>query len=205
MSETVKRLMPRATGKAVNDRVAKIGLYRECLQLAQLAETSIKSKSMKLEVQETWRKQRGHGEMLLECALALCLDRIAYGRMCLCKQRLRTVRAASETYDWAVKNPMDNYAKLHRKRHESESQKNTPEHFGGGNRDFVPATNWGFGNVDPEMKVMQKKALDHHFFMGPHWRNKPKPINMDDLSFEEGAIMYGRGKPNIPKTPTKHY
>jgi hypothetical protein len=201
MSKLVQATVPRATGPATNDRVAKIGLYRECMRLAQLAEPTLKGKSMIAEVRDTWRQHRGHGGLVLEASIALCLDRISYGRMCLCKQRLKLIPAASEKYEWKVKNPMDNHAKYMR-RHENQSAGYGP---GAGNRDFVPHTNWGFGNLDPDVKLIHKKTMDEHFFMGPKWRNRPKPINMDDLSFEEGAAMYARGPPKIPKTPKKHF
>jgi hypothetical protein len=99
---------------------------------------------------------------------------------------------------------MDNYTKFHRKRHEATTGIMEPGP-GAGNRDFVPHTNWCRGNLDPDMLVLKKKTLDRQFFMGPHWRNKPKPQNIDDLSVEEGLAKYARGPPQFPTSPQKHF
>ena len=203
-SESIKATACRALGPAIHDRAAKLGLYRECLLLAQVAESAVKGKSSKTEVQNSWRKQRGASGVMLEVVVASCIDRISYARMCLCKQRCKLVPAASEKYPWNVINPGENQTRYTRKRHENESNASMGD-TGKGNRDFVPISNWGFGNIDPEMHVLKKQTFDRQYFKGPHWRNKVKPKNIEELSFEESAVMYGRGVPKIPKTPKKHF
>ncbi|CUI15623.1 Hypothetical protein, putative [Bodo saltans] len=205
MNPYLAHTIPLAKGKDVHNRIAKLALYKECLALAISIEDR-KSAGMTLkEVRTQWREHRGAGGSSLEVQLASVLDRIAYGRMCITKQRLRNVPNASEDYDWDVINPLENHAKrMHKKRSEKASPDAYP--IGEGRRDFVPMTNWGGGNVmDPDVTKKHKELTERQFFMGPTWRAKPKPVMLEDLSFEEQMHMHFQPKPKMRKTPKKEY
>lgn len=194
-------------GSAVHLVAAKIGLYRECLKLARGIKDDRLRESSVEEVQTQWRYNRGTVGPSLRLTLAGCLDRVAYARMCLSKATLRGIPAASMNYDWNVSNPMDHqrqFGESVKKRHESETP--TPEFpQGQGNRDFVPKTNWGRGNIDPDMVKRNKELTDRQFFMGPHWRGKPKPLIYEDLSFEEQIAAHFTKPPEMPHKIKKNY
>lgn len=98
--------LPLAVGKAINNRVAKLALYKECVALANIADVG-KAKRVQLEeVRRSWRCSMGDGGVSLQVTVASALDRICYARMCLCKQRCKLVPQASVTYEWLVKNPL---------------------------------------------------------------------------------------------------
>lgn len=203
MNPNLAHTIALAKGKDVHNRIAKLGLYKECLAIARSVDDKRASLTSIREVQEKWRQHRGVGGSSLELHLASTLDRIAYGRLCLSKQRQRTLPNASEAYDWGVENPMENHASRIKRREERESPDS--HSMGAGRRDFVPMANWGNGNMDPDMIKRHKELTDRQFFMGPHWRAKPKPMLLENLSFEEQMHVHFQAKPKMKKTPKKHY
>lgn len=204
MNPYLAHTIPLAKGSAVHSKVAKLALYKECLALALCIEDR-KSAGMTLgEVRTKWRELRGCGGSELQVHIGSVLDRIAYGRMCIPKQRQRLVNNASEQYDWAVENPLENHAKRIKRRAEKQSPDSTVH--GKGNRDFVPMTNWGGGNVmDPDVIKKHKELTDRQHFMGPNWRAKPKPLMVEKLSFEEQMHVHFQPKPKMVKTPKKNF
>lgn len=197
---------PQAMGTAVYQISAKLGLYRECLRLARgIKDDRVRAAGVD-EVRNGWRENRGIVGPTLRLTLAGCLDRVAYARMCLSKTTLRKIPAASENYDWAVANPLE-FQRIStdvKKRHESDTPR--PEFpQGEGKRDFVPKTNWGRGNVDPDMVKRHKELTDRQFFMGPHWRGKPKPLIYEDLSFEDQIAAHFTKPPEMPHSIKKNY
>lgn len=203
MSKQLLQNLPLAKGKDIHSHVAKLALYKECLALASLITDKLVRQHTLTEVRDKWREHRGDGGHTLQMQLASCLDRISFGRMCHSKARQRMLPRASEVYDWGVINPLENHQKFIRYRHEKES----PDAFnhGRGKRDFVPMSNWGYGNMDPDAIAKHKELTDRQHFMGPHWRNRPKPMLLEDLSFEEELHVHFQGKPKMRKTPKKHY
>lgn len=205
LSAAAAAQFPLAKGPAIHSGAAKIGLYRECLRLAQtIKEPTTRNMTLK-EIRSKWREQRGHGGMSLQLSIASCLDRVSYLRMCTSKGAQRGIPRASEDYDWQVQNPMENQAKLQMKRREEMHPEPKEEVHGRGNRDFVPMTNWGQGNIDPDMVKKHKELTDRQFFMGPHWRGKPKPLIYEDLSFEEQLQAHFAPPPIAPKKLNKKY
>jgi hypothetical protein len=154
------------------------------------------------EVREKWRENRGAVGPTLELLLASTLDRMAYIRLCTNKTRLKGIPLASVEYNWNVQNPMESHEKLASiNRAESEKRPEfRDECHGRGKRDFVPITNWGKGNLDPDVYKKHKEQLDRQHFMGPTWRGKPKPLIYEDMSFEEQAVAHFTP---APKTPIK--
>ncbi|KAG5494154.1 hypothetical protein JKF63_01989 [Porcisia hertigi] len=203
MSKQVLQSLPLAKGKDIHNRMAKLALYKECLALAYLVGNKLVREHTLREVREKWLEHRGDGGHALQLQLASCLDRISYGRMCHSKARQRLLPNASESYDWGVVNPMENHEKLIRRREERQS----PDAFNHsrGNRDFVPMSNWGYGNMDPDAIAKHKELTDRQHFMGPHWRDRPKPMVLEELSFEEELYVHFQGKPKMRKTPKKHF
>jgi hypothetical protein len=197
---------PMAKGAAVKSRVAKIGLYRECYRLAMaLPDKRLQAMTL-MELRDKWRENRGTGGASLELQIASCLDRIAYGRICMSKQRQKNVKSASEAYDWHVLNPMENHHKMILKRREdNESNDAAHEEAGRGHRDFVPMTNWGAGNIDPDMVTRHKELNDRQHFMGPHWRGKAKPLIYEDLSFDQQLVAHFSPAPKVPNKVNKQY
>ncbi|KAH8613955.1 hypothetical protein ERJ75_000714400 [Trypanosoma vivax] len=203
MNKQLLQTLPMAKGKDVYNRTAKLALYKECIALAASVSDPLVRQRTLAEVREKWLQGRGDGGQTLQLQLASALDRIAYGRMCVSKQRLRLIPNASEKFDWDVVNPMENHALRIQRRAERESPDAFPH--GSGKRDFVPMTNWGYGNMDPDAVMRHKELTDRQHFMGPHWRNKPKPVLLEDLSFEEQMYVQFQSKPKMKKTPKKHY
>lgn len=203
MNRSVLKTLPLAKGKDIHNRTAKLALYKECVALAQIITDTVARQCALSEVREKWREHRGDGGHTLELQVASCLDRISYGRLCQSKARLRLLPNASERYDWCVVNPLENHQRVLHKRHEKES----PDAFnhGRGKRDFVPMTNWGFRNMDPDAVSRHKELTDRQHFMGPHWRNRPKPMLLEELSFEEQLHVQFQAKPKMRKTPKKHF
>lgn len=203
MSSKLLETLPLAKGKAVQDRVAKLGLYKECLALAYLVDEKLVREHSIEEVKTKWRENRGCGGHSLQLHVASCLDRVAYVRLCHSKQRQKLLPQASLKYDWGVVNPLENHERLLKKRNEKASPDAT--NHSRGKRDFVPMTNWGFRNMDPDAVAKHKELMDRQFFMGPHWRNKPRPMVLEDLSFEEEMHVHFQPKPKMRKTPKKNY
>ncbi|ORC93832.1 uncharacterized protein TM35_000017090 [Trypanosoma theileri] len=203
MNKQLVQTLPLAKGKDIHNRVAKLALYKECIALAMSVADPLVRQHTLAEVREKWTRSRGDGGQTLQLQLASALDRIAYGRMCVSKQRLRLLPNASGRYDWGVVNPLQH----HEQRIQQRAEKTSPDAFphGAGKRDFVPMTNWGYGNMDPDAVMRHKELTDRQHFMGPHWRNKPKPMVLEDLSFEEQLHVQFQSKPKMKKTPKKHY
>ena len=199
--------IPRAVGPAVHSRVAKVGLYRECLLLARTIQNPRTRAMSVAEVRDKWRENRGAGGQSLELLLASTLDRMAYVRLCTSKARLKSLPLASVEYNWDVKNPMESHEKLAvvNRAENGKRAEHLAEAHGRGKRDFVPITNWGQGNIDPDLIKKQKQQLDHSHFMGPAWRGKPKPLIYEDLSFEEQLAAHVTPAPKLPKKIKKHF
>ena len=178
-------------GPAIRDRVAKLALYKECMLLAR-ASDRLQRKRTIMDVRETWRAKRGAVGLLIPMALGSCLERIAYGRMCVERPKLKNIKAASLNYDWGSVNEGEYYHKMRTKRAENNTGRkfvlgedpNTGRHA----RDFVPITNWGLGNMDPDVIRTHQKLTERGQFMGPTWRGKPKPDIYEDLTFEEQLV-----------------
>lgn len=205
LSSMAAATFPMARGPAVYSTAAKIGLYRECINLANtIKDEPTKAITLK-EIRNKWREQRGHGGMSLEVSLASALDRVSYLRMCTPKHTARKVRTASLDYDWDVQNPMENHEKVLIKRREEQRDEPMEQAHGKGRRDFVPKTNWGPGNIDPDAVKKHKELTDRQYFMGPHWRGKPKPLIYEDLSFEEQMQAHFAPPPITPKRVRKRY
>ena len=184
--------VPAAVGPAVRDRLAKLALYRECIMLSKAQKTPQLRKLCLKETQDEFRRLKGEGGPPLAIAIAHGLDRIEYIRMCTSKARMRELRVpnASTTFDWGitdVKQTELTRAKVS-KRHEKQSPTEKAATHGKGYRDFVPMTNWGKGCLDPDHMRTHRELLDRQYFMGPHWRGKPKPLIYGDLSMEEQTI-----------------
>jgi hypothetical protein len=196
-------MMAQARGPAVTDRTAKLGLYKECVAIGKNMPDETQRRLVLKEVRTKWKEGVNLNGDYLALALASTLDRIAYGRLCLTKQRQKLLPNASENYDWGVKNPLHNHAKriLHREK------LNAHEHpFGqGSGRDFVPVSNWDMGNVDPDIQKRHNELTERGFFMGPTWRNRPKPVPIDQLSVEEQFFLHTQAKPVLKKTPKKNF
>ncbi|ESL06485.1 hypothetical protein TRSC58_05840 [Trypanosoma rangeli SC58] len=203
MNKQLLQTLPLAKGKDIHSRVAKLALYKECIALARSVSDPLTRQHTLVEVREKWLQNRGCGGHSLQLHLASALDRISYGRMCVSKQRLRLLPSASEKYEWGVVNPLENHERRLTKRTEKESPDAFPH--GAGKRDFVPMTNWGYGNMDPDAVMRHKELTDRQHFMGPHWRGKPKPMVLEDLSFEEQLHVHFQKKPKMKTTPKKHY
>ncbi|EPY33315.1 hypothetical protein STCU_01203 [Strigomonas culicis] len=203
MSRQVLETLPLAKGKDVYSRSAKLALYKECLALGYLVDDKVVRQHTLKEIRDKWLEHRGDGGHTLQLQVASCLDRISFGRMCHSKARQRLLPSASTRYDWGVVNPLENQEKLMRRREERQS----PDAFAHsrGKRDFVPMSNWGYGNMDPDAVSKHKELTDRQHFMGPHWRNRAKPMVLEDLSFEEELHVHFQGKPKMRKTPKKHY
>ncbi|KAF5224393.1 hypothetical protein ECC02_002649 [Trypanosoma cruzi] len=203
MNKQLLQTLPLAKGKDIHSRVAKLALYKECIALAKNVGDPLVRQHTLVEVREKWMQNRGCGGHSLQLQIASALDRISYGRMCVSKQRLRLIPNASEKYDWGVSNPLE----YHEQRLTKRSEKESPDAFphGAGKRDFVPMTNWGYGNMDPDAVMRHKELTDRQHFIGPHWRGKPKPMVLEDLSFEEQLHVHFQSKPKMKKTPKKHY
>jgi hypothetical protein len=200
---------PRALGAAIHQAAPKLGLYKECLALAKvLQDPRVRMMSIN-EVKEKWRENRGAVGPTLELLIASTLDRLSYARLCTNKNRLRGMPDASERYDWDVRNPMESHAKMAKINKRIEQTDKPAEHrdqcHGRGKRDFVPITNWGRGNVDPDLAKKQKEQMDRQFFMGPHWRGKPKPLIYEDMSFEEQMVAHLSPAPKIPYKKKKNF
>ncbi|CCW59881.1 unnamed protein product [Phytomonas sp. EM1] len=203
MNKSALATLPLAKGKDIHNRVAKLGLYKECLALAFLIKDKLIQEHTLNEIRTKWLEHRGDGGYSLQVQIASCLDRIAYGRLCHTKSRQRLITDASTRYDWGVVNPMENHQRLIHRR-EAKKSPDASSH-GSGKRDFVPMTNWGIGNMDPEAVAKHKELTDRQHFMGPHWRNRPKPMVLEELSFEEQVHVQFQKKPKMRKTPKKHY
>lgn len=203
MNKASLATLPLAKGADVNNRMAKLALYKECIALAYLIRDDLVQQHTLVEVRQKWREHRGDGGHSLQLNIASCLDRIAFGRLCHSKARQRLLPDASLKYNWDVVNPMENHEKLIRRR----ADRGSPDTFvhGGGNRDFVPMNNWGFQNMDPDAVTKHKELVDRQHFMGPHWRNRPKPMVLDELSFEEHMHVQFQSKPKMRKTPKKNF
>lgn len=203
MNRQVLQEAPLAKGKDIFNRTAKLGLYKECLALVYLIDDPNIRQHTLVEVQNKWRQNRGAGGYPLQLHIASCLDRVCYGRLCHSKARQRMLPSASLKYDWGVVNPLEYQTRVMQRREERQS----PDAFnhGRGNRDFVPMTNWGYGNMDPDAITKHQELLDRQFFMGPHWRDRPKPVPIEDLSFEEELFMHFQPKPKMRKTPKKNF
>ena len=198
---------PRAVGSAVHDRAAKMGLYRECLALARIIKNP-RTRAMSIaEVRDKWRENRGAVGAQLELLIASTLDRVSYVRLCTNKTRLATVPFASVRYDWSVVNPMESHEKLAVTNRANNGKRavHTEEAHGRGKRDFVPMTNWGHGNVDPDLMTKHKEQLDRQYFIGPHWRGKPKPLIYEDMSFEEQVGAHFSPPPKLPTKIKKRF
>ena len=198
---------PRAMGSAINDRVAKLGLSRECLALAKTVQNP-RTRAMSIaEVKDKWRENRGAVGDSLQLLLASSLDRMAYVRLCTSKSRLRGVPLASVQYNWDVQNPMESHEKLAVSNRATNGKRavNADESSGRGKRDFVPITNWGAGNVDPDLIKKQKEQLERQHFMGPTWRGKPKPLIYEDLSLEEQVTAHFSPPPKMPVKIKKRF
>jgi hypothetical protein len=118
----------------------------------------------------------------------------------------RGIPCASEEYNWGVINPMENQQRMMaQRREEKERPENKEEVFGRGRRDFVPMTNWGQGNIDPDMVKKHKELCDRQYFMGPHWRAKPKPLIYEDLSMEEQFSAHFAPQPKAPTKVNKRF
>jgi hypothetical protein len=196
---------PQAMGDVVHSVAAKIGLYRECLALAKAVKEERLRKLSIDEVRTGWREQRGAVGPALRLQIASCLDRINYARMCVPKSSLRKVPQASLKYPWNVENPIDS-AKEYTVTNKMVDGGPQPEFGQGmGKRDFVPKTNWGYGNVDPDIIKKHKELTDRQYFMGPHWRGKPKPLIYEDLSFEGQITAHFSPPPKLPKKVLKRY
>lgn len=195
--------LPLATGPAAYDRVAKLALYRECIATAKaIPEDQLRRLSLS-EVRDKWRKGIGAGGHSLGLQIATCLDRLAFGKLSLSKHRQRMLPKASETYDWSVQNPLENHQVVLKRKEEKEN----PASFmhGAGHREFVPMTNWGLGNMDPDVVMRHKELTDRQYFMGPHWRGKPKPLLYEDLSFEEQMAAHFVPPPKIKHKVKKRF
>ncbi|CCW67145.1 unnamed protein product [Phytomonas sp. Hart1] len=203
MNKHTLSTLPLAKGKAIHDRVAKLGLYKECLALGFLVRDDLVRAHTLGEIRAQWLAHRGDGDYTLQIQLASCLDRIAYGRLCQTKARQRRLPNASGAYDWGVVNPMEHHHRRLTRRDENPSP--DASNHGRGKRDFVPMTNWGMGNMDPDAVSKHKELTDRQHFMGPHWRNRPKPMVLEELSFEEQVHVQFQKKPKMRKTPKKHY
>lgn len=203
MNTHLNHTLPLAYGKCIYERAPKLALYKECLAVAAaVADPRVRELTIN-EVRTQWRQCKGDGGQVLQLNVAACLDRISYGRMCITKQRLKNLPNASERYDWAVNNPMENHEKIIKRREEKKAPDSVA--MGSGNRDFVPMTNWGYRNMDPDMVKRHKELTDRQYFMGPHWRNKPKPMVLEEYSFEEQLHIQFQPKPKIPKKIRKEF
>ena len=198
---------PRALGSAVQDRAAKVGLYRECLALARTIKNPRTKAMSVVEVREKWRENRGAVGAQLQLLLASTLDRLSYVRLCTNKKRLEGVPMASVRYDWQVANPMDSHEKMAVTNRAANGKRavHTDEVHGRGKRDFVPMTNWGHGNVDPDLMTKHKEQLDRQHFMGQHWRGKPKPLIYEDMSFEDQVGAHFSAPPKMPVKIKKRF
>lgn len=202
MSKLIETL-PLARGKAVHDRVAKLGLYKECLALCFYIEDKLVKAHTLEEIRTKWAENKGCGGHSLQLHLASCLDRMAFGRLCYSKQRQKTLPSASTSYDWGVINPLEN----HDRQIHMRSGKSSPDAtaHSRGKRDFVPMANWGYRNIDPDAVSKHKELMDRQHFVGPHWRNRPRPMVLEELSFEEQMHVHFQPKPKMRKTPKKHF
>ena len=177
------------------------------MQLAK-AQSDERLRQMSIaEVRTGWQEGKGAVGPALRLHLASCLDRISYARMCLHKAALRNINKASLNYDWAVENPMNDHREMISKTYnKSEKEALRPEFpQGEGSRDFVPKTNWGYGNIDPDLIKRHKELTDRQYFMGPHWRGKPKPLIYEDLSFEGQVAAHFTPPTKTPVKPKKRY
>lgn len=187
MNPRLVKELPLAKGKAIFDRIAKLALYRECVALALAVPDKRQKKTALSEVRREWHKHRGDGGLSLQLSIASCLDRIAYGRMCISKARLRTIPTASDKYDWQVQNPMREQIKAANRR-EDKKDPFLRGNLQGYREDFVPMSNWGYRNIDPDHRKKHFELIDRQHFMGPHWRGKPQPVDVDKLSSEDQLI-----------------
>lgn len=203
MSKQLLETLPLAKGKSIHDRIAKLALYKECIALARLVDDKLVQQHTIAEVRSKWNENRGCGGHSLQLHLASCLDRISFGRLCHSKQRQRLLPHASVCYDWGVVNPLEHHEQVTRMRSEKSSPDAT--NHSRGNRDFVPMTNWGFRNIDPDAVSKHKELMDRQYFVGPHWRNRPRPMVLEDLSFEEQMHVHFQPKPKMRKTPKKNF
>ena len=203
MNSHLNHTLPLAMGKCIYERVPKLALYKECMAIAKaVPDKRVRDMSIN-EVRSVWRKNIGDGGQVLQLNIASCLDRISYGRMCLTKQRQRMLPNASERYAWDVNNPMENHKSAIKKREEKQNPDGPA--FGEGKRDFVPMSNWGYGNVDPDVIRRHKEQSDREHFMGPHWRGKQKPMIFDDFSFEEQLAIQFQPKPKVTQRLRKEF
>jgi len=203
MSRIQRETAIYATGE-LNNRVAKLALYKECIAVARvLPGPAMNAQIALIDARKLWRERRGDVLFSTQIHLAEAVDRLAFGRMQLSKQRLRNLPNASERYNWAIYRPGEPVDVKRTNRLDALSSEMGKK--AAGNRDFVPMTNWGQNNVDPDIRAKHKELTDKQHFMGPHWRNRPLPVNVNDLSFEEQFRMYFRGKPKTRPTPKKHF
>ena len=192
---------PAARGPAARSRTAKLALYRECLILCRTIQDARLRRLSLAEVRDKWRENKGVGGQSLELALASTLDRLSYLRLCTPKRALEGLPCPSLTYDWGVVNPLEHYHRI-TTRDSDESPTPGSDH-GAGHRNFVPMSNWGQKNLDPDMITRHKELLDRQFFMGPHWRGKPKPLVYEALSFEEQIAVHFSPPPARAPEPIK--
>ena len=100
---------------------------------------------------------------------------------------------------------MENHEKVMMRRKEEKRDEPMEQCHGKGRRDFVPKSNWGQGNLDPDAVKKHKELTDRQYFMGPHWRGKPKPLIYEDLSFEQQMQAHFAPPPIAPKRVKKRY
>jgi len=125
------------------------------------------------EIREGWRSNVGASGDVLTHVMTAALDRIGYLRVNVPKRRLSQLpKAASLNYAWFEE---ENAEKKKENSLQAEYDKD----------DIMTKTNWGFGNIDPDMLKRHKSLLDRQYFMGNEWKGKPKPRVFEDLTVED--------------------